>query len=180
MRRPLLLSIAFLSMLILLAIRFSEHIAYLKWKFNQHVYRVRFEREMRKQLGIVPFSKRIKGSYLAPTNACDDETTRVPDEYTVFLRQGYTLEEHQRNVGSVDWDGALGRVFTDSETQSPYYRITTNETGLAALRADVWVDLVECNIKILPIDVFAGEIDHGPVEGYEWDDEQGSMWAGSE
>ena len=96
-----------------------------------------------------PMLKKIlKGNrpYEAPVRLCDLES-RVPDSYVVFLHFGCGLETHKQVVGDgVDWDNAVQFVFEETKNHGLYYSANLDEVGLAAVRADIGVDMVECDL----------------------------------
>jgi hypothetical protein len=84
--------------------------------------------------------------YKAPLHLCDLKS-RVPDSYVVFLHFGYGLETHQRVVGNgVDWDDAIQFVFEETKNHGLYYSAKLDKEGLTAVRADIGVDMVECDL----------------------------------
>lgn len=90
-------------------------------------------------------AKRIAGEYAAPMSQCDLEA-RILDDYIVYFRQDYTLEQHKQAIGNaVDLDSAIRRVFEETDDFGLVYSAHLNDTGLAVVRSDVAVDMVECN-----------------------------------
>lgn len=85
--------------------------------------------------------------YRAPLHHCGDSAPRdVEGEYTVYLHRGYGLEQHKHALrGHVDLDQSISDVFRPSGgLWELNYEAHLNETSLAAVRADLGVDLVEC------------------------------------
>lgn len=84
--------------------------------------------------------------YKAPLRLCDLKS-RVPNSYVVFLHFGYGLETHEKVVGNgVDWDNAIKFVFEETKDYGLYYSAKLDEEALAAVRADIGVDMVECDL----------------------------------
>jgi hypothetical protein len=101
-----------------------------------------------------------KSGLEAPLRLCDDLTKVIPDHYTVYLHYDHSMEEHKQTVGNAtDLDTAMDDMFpasVDSETamilRGTDYFAKLDDTGLAAVRADLGVDLVECEPRIFLID----------------------------
>lgn len=92
---------------------------------------------------------RIEGDYQAPLHLCDSPA-RIPHEYIVFLRLGYTLKEHKLIIGEgADLDSII--IFPEEGMHPLYYAATLQNASLTAVRADVGVDLVECNRELFEI-----------------------------
>ena len=71
----------------------------------------------------------------------------MPDSCVVFLHFGYGLETHTKVVGNgVDWDNAVKFVFEETKNHGLYYSAKLDEEGLTAVRADIGVDIVECDL----------------------------------
>lgn len=93
----------------------------------------------------LPPAKRIPGEYVAPMTLCDLDT-RIPDDYVVYFRQSYTIEQHKQAVGdAVDLDLAIKRVFEETDDFGMHFSAQFSGSALAAVRSDVGVDTVECN-----------------------------------
>lgn len=93
------------------------------------------------------------GPYEAPLHACDNPEEVVPQKYTVFLHAGYSLEQHKQTVGdAVDFESAIRHIFPETSRHGLYYDGTLNDSELAAVRADLGVDMVECVGKVHLID----------------------------
>lgn len=85
--------------------------------------------------------------YQAPLLNCDDPL-RDPDYYMVCLMPGYTLEQHKQTVSEVDFDSVIEFVF--SIPQQVIYSAKLEDETLDAIRADIRVDLVECDRALPP------------------------------
>lgn len=90
------------------------------------------------------------GPYQAPMIACDVPTEEIVHQsYIVFLHQGCSLEQHKRAVAEgADLDSAIISVFPETDYHGLYYRAKLDDDALATVRADVVVDMVECNRKV--------------------------------
>ena len=92
------------------------------------------------------------GDYEA-TLYCSDDLTRIPDEYFVYLHFGYSLEQHKQEVGGgADLDLPVSSLFPETANYGHYYFARLDDAGLAAVRADIGVDMVECNFSAYLID----------------------------
>lgn len=91
----------------------------------------------------------VLGPYLAPMHACDIPAEEIiPQSYIVFLHRGYTLEEHKRTIGgAVDFD-TVTHIFPEHRIHGLYYAIELEDHELVAVRADIGVDMVECNMRV--------------------------------
>lgn len=97
-----------------------------------------------------------KPTYKAPLHFCDLQS-RVPDSYVVFLHIGHGLETHKKIVGNgVDWDNAIQHVFEEPKHYELYYSAKLDEEALMAIRADIGVDKVKCNLYA---ELFTGRLD---------------------
>lgn len=94
-------------------------------------------------------------SYKAPLLSCDDPKEVVPDEYQVFLHQGYLLDDHKALVGdAVDFDSATRIFMNETASHGLINRAHFDKDALTAVRADVGVDLVECDTwSYLPVEI---------------------------
>jgi hypothetical protein len=92
------------------------------------------------------------GSYEAPILGCDEpEEDVVKDSYQVFLHKGYSLGQHKMTVGSaVDLATAIRNILNETASHGLYYDATLDENALAAVRADIGVDLVICDVRAHP------------------------------
>lgn len=79
----------------------------------------------------------------------------VPNEYHVYLKPGYTLEDHKRTVGADALpEGSIKQVRHLHLDGNPvYYTAHLSESSLDTIRLDPGVQITECNIR-----------------GYVWDD----------
>jgi hypothetical protein len=92
---------------------------------------------------------RHAGMYEAPMHVCDVPEEIVPDSYIVFLHKGYTLETHKKAIG-VNIDSAIRLVFNETAHHGLYYSAKFDKATLAAIRTDIGVDMVECDLKAHP------------------------------
>ena len=91
---------------------------------------------------------RIMNDYEAPLHLCDSPT-RLPHKYIVFLHLGYLLEQHKQAVGDrADLDSAITYIFPETASYGLYYSAELHNASLAAVRADIGVDMVECNLEV--------------------------------
>lgn len=82
----------------------------------------------------VPPAKRIPGEYAAPMTLCDLDT-RIPDDYIVYFRQSYTLEQHKQAIGdAVDLDSAIKRVSDETDDFGMHFSARLSGSALAAVR----------------------------------------------
>ena len=108
--------------------------------------------------------KFLKGNqpYKAPFHLCELES-RVPDSYFVFLHFGYDLETHQTVVGNgIDLNDAIKSVAEENERHGVRYRAELDDEDLTAIRADIGVDMVECELYA---ELIAGRVDWVAPEG---------------
>jgi hypothetical protein len=81
----------------------------------------------------------------APLHGCDSPD-RIPDNYCVYLRYSYPLKTHKLFVGNfVDLDTTIDQISPQTDRHGIFYWAVLNETGLAAVRDDLGVDMVECD-----------------------------------
>ena len=84
-------------------------------------------------------------SYKAPMLSCDHKEV-VPDEYAVFLHRDYSLDDHKAFVGdAVDFDSTARIFLNETATHGLTYFAHFDKHALAAVRANIGVDLVECD-----------------------------------
>lgn len=58
------------------------------------------------------------------------------------------MDQHKRAVGdNVHFESAVRRIFPKTENYALYYSARLDDIGLAAVRADRGVDMVECDGK---------------------------------
>ena len=89
---------------------------------------------------------RIMGHYEAPLLSYDNPT-RLPHQYIVFLRLGHSLEQHKQAVGNgTDLDSLITHAFPETERYGELYAAKMDDASFAAVRADVGVDLVQCEL----------------------------------
>lgn len=88
--------------------------------------------------------------YEAPLHGCDNSYNDVvPQSYNVFLHQGYSLGDHKQTViGTVDLDTTIEIVFPETARHGLYYSSELDDNALAAVRADMGVEMVECNRRV--------------------------------
>nr|POE63504.1 hypothetical protein CFP56_04407 [Quercus suber] len=85
-------------------------------------------------------------SYTAPMLGRDDPKEVIPDDYQVFLHIGYSLDHHKRFVGeAVNFDSAIRSVLNETATHGLLYRAHLDQAAVAAVRADIGVDLLNCD-----------------------------------
>ena len=84
--------------------------------------------------------------YQAPLRGCDDDDHRpIAQSYEVLLHPGHTLEEHKRAIGVAAAYLDILFKFPETHGQGIYYRCDRlDDNALAAVRADIGVDKVEC------------------------------------
>lgn len=81
----------------------------------------------------------------------------MPASYFVFLHFGYDLEMHKTVVGNdVDWNNAIKSVVEENERHGVRYTAELDEEDLTAIRADIGVDMVECDLYA---ELIAGRVD---------------------
>jgi hypothetical protein len=96
----------------------------------------------------------LSQSYTAPITGCDGTPEDiVEDSYRIYLHRGYSIEQHKTLVieGGVDWDSCFGRVqLNETLSHGLVYRGTFDKDALAIVRADIGVDLVNCDKRLHP------------------------------
>ena len=88
--------------------------------------------------------------YEAPLyNADLPEWQKVPGSYAVFLRPGYSFEQHKSTVSeTIDLDLHTRRVFTNMVLDRTHYiAFDISEVALDAIRADTKGAMVKCSRK---------------------------------
>ena len=136
-----------LTILLPLLVKLTEYIGMELVMAKRRMDYARELRERQARLNIMPLSKRIQGSYAAPLHGCRSESV-IPDDYLVYFRQSYTLEKHRQAIGdAVDLDSAIKLVLKETDSFGLHYSARLNDTGLAVVRSDVAVDVVECNAR---------------------------------
>lgn len=83
--------------------------------------------------------------YQAPLLNCEDPN-RDPDYFMVCLAPGYSLKKHKETVTGVDFD-AIVEFVLDIPDQV-IYSAKLADDSLAEIRADVGVDVVQCDRTI--------------------------------
>ena len=83
-------------------------------------------------------------AYQAPLHG-GDNPHRIPDNYMVHLKSGYTLEQHKRHINLDASSAETIRVIILSKIVD-FARL--NAEVLAVVRGDPGVELVECNMYI--------------------------------
>ncbi len=107
-------------------------------------------------------------SYEAPLHLCDSVNDPVPHSYFIFLHMGYTLEQHAQAVGhGTDLNSDIEHIFPETDRHGLYYSVELDDASLDLVRADIGVDMVECNMRVWLVDSVY-EADAGFV--YEPDD----------
>lgn len=124
----------------------------LRNKFERRVVRQRLEtffgQSLEQRQRVYDAQTSHEHVYTAPLHHCSDGAPRNTNvEYMVYLHRGYGLEQHKHALqGQVDLGQAIRDVWRHGdELWELNYAAKLNETGLAAVRADVGVDLVECS-----------------------------------
>lgn len=107
-------------------------------------------------------------TYKAPLLLAD-EATRIENEYFVFLHHGYSMEEHKQAIGnSTNLELAITHIFPESGMHGLFYNAHLDDASLAAVRADIGVDVVEYDTQgffigdvapPLPYDYYKAEVD---------------------
>lgn len=86
----------------------------------------------------------VMGSYKAPL-FCPRDANRVPNSYFVFLHFSYSLDQHKQEVGNgADLDSAI-KWAVEIPGYGLQYSAEFDDASLAAVRADLGVDLVSCD-----------------------------------
>lgn len=69
----------------------------------------------------------------------------IPESYFVFLHQGCSLEDHKSHI-EADLDSKITHIFPAATWHGLYYAAdNVDDVILDAIRADVFVDMIECN-----------------------------------
>ena len=87
-----------------------------------------------------------KKAYKAPLENCDLPNA-VPDDYVVYLKPGYSLQQHEQTIGSAILDGSVKYVYDDILPNQICYNAKFGTDAIAAVRADPGVEMVECNLQ---------------------------------
>lgn len=99
-------------------------------------------------------SASVLNTYQAPMRHCDNPT-RVSNEYEVFLRHGHTMERHKMAIGNTtDLESAITHIVPPRDTHGLFYSAKFDDAGLAAVRADSGVNMVECELE----GIFIGDV----------------------
>jgi hypothetical protein len=96
-----------------------------------------------------------KQPYTAPLRGCDGPLDLIKDSYTVFLHRTYALDQHKTFLveHGVDWDTAFDEIVSsENESHGIIYGAILDDDALAAVRADIGVDLILCDTIVVPVD----------------------------
>lgn len=79
--------------------------------------------------------------------------TVIQESFCVFLHHGCSLEEHKRTVGQqINLDSKIKHIFPETRNHGLYYCADrVDDVTLSAIRAELVVDMIECN-RVLEID----------------------------
>jgi len=85
--------------------------------------------------------------YRAPLVGCEFESV-VEESFCVFLHHGCSLEKHKQVVGEqVNLDSKITNIFPETARHGLYYCASNiDDANLEAIRADIVVDMIECNL----------------------------------
>lgn len=96
------------------------------------------------------------GPYEAPLKNCDVENI-VPRSYSVFLKRGYSLEQHKETIG-IDLSSSIEYIWPETSRHGLYYAANLDDTTLAIVRRDPGVYQVECDEKVMPASLVVGDL----------------------
>jgi hypothetical protein len=82
--------------------------------------------------------------YKAPLN-CDADNV-LPDQYSVYLAEGITIDQHKKRVGRSWQDSSIRVVFDRNFPDNVWYSAKIDTESLAVVRSDEGVIFVECNV----------------------------------
>nr|POE93443.1 hypothetical protein CFP56_19455 [Quercus suber] len=87
--------------------------------------------------------------YRAPLVNCELPDL-IPDSYFIFLHHGCSLENHKRTIGyQIDLDSKIQYSFPETRHYGHYYgAYDLDDAALDAIRADIAVDMIECNREL--------------------------------
>ena len=104
------------------------------------------------------------GLSLAPLEGCDNALV-IPGSYTVSLRPGVTLAQHEATLGNqVDLQSKVSRVFTRFPGYGDVYvAVDVDDTLLAAIRADPAVKFVDCENAGVSPDLYLVDVKDEPT-----------------
>ena len=90
--------------------------------------------------------------WTAPLECNSEADAVVPERYTVYLHRGYSLLQHKHTLRDlVDLDQAIDHEVPGSgpdKVFETFYSARLNEAALAAVRADLGVDMVACEQNV--------------------------------
>ena len=70
----------------------------------------------------------------------------MPNSYAVLFVPGVSLQQHKQAIGrKADLNSAISRVHDHTDQDRIFYHAGLDGGGLAAVRAELVVDFVECN-----------------------------------
>ena len=72
----------------------------------------------------------------------------IPDAYVVMLHRGYSLEDHRKAISDrVNLQYVIRHLLSDSVEHGLSYAANMDRDSLSAIREDVGVNLVKCQIR---------------------------------
>jgi hypothetical protein len=83
--------------------------------------------------------------YQVPLKNCDADNI-LPDQCTVYLAKGITIDEHKKRVGQPWQDSSIRVVFDRDFSDNVWYSTKMDAESLAVIRGDEGVSFVECNV----------------------------------
>ncbi|KAG8631228.1 hypothetical protein KVT40_000368 [Elsinoe batatas] len=91
----------------------------------------------------------LMSPYRAPLTGCDWPDV-IEGSYAVFLHHGCTLEKHKEQVGRQgNLDSRITHVFPETSHHGLYYSTEkVDGVELDAIRSDIAVDMVECDLMV--------------------------------
>lgn len=91
--------------------------------------------------------------YEAPLRNCESPDM-IPGEYIVYLKRGYSLEQHEETIG-IDLSSSVEGTFPEDSRHGFIYGGKLSDAVLEAVRNDAGVNFVECDLKPEPAVVLA-------------------------
>nr|OQO30718.1 hypothetical protein B0A51_01842 [Rachicladosporium sp. CCFEE 5018] len=101
---------------------------------------------------VIYYPSHLVRPYQAPMLGCENLNV-IEGSYCVFLHHGSKLERHIQTIGNhVDWSPTIRHLFPETTVHSLYYCAhDVDDAALKASRADIAVDVVDCDWPLVAI-----------------------------